>query len=96
MRSCVAAGHNGRAGALGRQTPIYLHAIGPWMAPVPGSGPAGGTTLHSIGQIAKKQRIADNDADLVTPADMLAELRVDNLRLAQYMRETHVTCDDRA
>src|ERR1700739_4765192 len=35
----------------------------------------GGTTLHSIGQIARLQRIPDNDADYVSPLDMLAELR---------------------
>ena len=34
----------------------------------------GGMTLHSIGEIARKQRIADNDADYVDPQDMLAEL----------------------
>jgi len=53
----------------------------------------GGITLHSTGQIAKMQRISDNDADFVTPADMLAELREDNMRLAGFMRETHELCD---
>ena len=53
----------------------------------------GGITLHSTGQIAKMQRISDNDADFVTPADMLAELRDDNMRLAGFMRETHELCD---
>jgi starvation-inducible DNA-binding protein len=53
----------------------------------------GGTTLRSIGHIARTQRIADNDADLVTPQDMLAELRDDNLRLASIMRQVHNTCD---
>src|SRR5215470_16781121 len=38
----------------------------------------GGTTLRSVGQIAKQKRIEDNDADFVTPQDMLAELREDN------------------
>ena len=47
----------------------------------------GGTTLRSIGHIARLQRVADNDADYVTPLDMLAELREDNLRLAERMRE---------
>src|SRR5436309_10906954 len=50
----------------------------------------GGTTLHSIGEIARLQRLADNDADYVSPLDMLAELRDDNMRLAAEMRETHV------
>jgi len=55
----------------------------------------GGATLHSIGHIAKLQRIKDNDADFVTPQDMLAELRDDNLRLISQMRETHSLCDER-
>jgi starvation-inducible DNA-binding protein len=54
----------------------------------------GGTTLRSIGHIARLQRVADNDADYVTPLDMLAELREDNLRLAERMRETHDVCDE--
>jgi starvation-inducible DNA-binding protein len=54
----------------------------------------GGTTLRSIGQIARTQRIADNDAEYVEPQDMLAELRDDNLRLTSAMREVHNTCDD--
>lgn len=54
----------------------------------------GGTTLRSTGHIARLQRLADNDADFVTPADMLAELREDNQRLAGFMRETHSMCDE--
>jgi starvation-inducible DNA-binding protein len=54
----------------------------------------GGTTIRSIGHIAKLQRVADNDAEFVTPDDMLAELREDNLQLAQRMRETHNVCDE--
>jgi starvation-inducible DNA-binding protein len=54
----------------------------------------GGRTIHSIGDIGRKQRIPDNDADYVTPDDMLAELRDDNLRLIGFMRETHSLCDD--
>jgi starvation-inducible DNA-binding protein len=54
----------------------------------------GGTTLRSIGQIGRLQRIADNDADYVTPLDMLAELRSDNLELAARLRETHALCDE--
>ena len=54
----------------------------------------GGTTLRSIGDIARHQRLADNDADFVTPEDMLAELREDNARLAEYMRKTHELCDE--
>jgi starvation-inducible DNA-binding protein len=55
----------------------------------------GGTTLHSIGQIGRMQRILDNDADYVTPMDMLAELRGDNEQLAAQMRATHGVCDER-
>src|SRR5216110_2963080 len=55
----------------------------------------GGTTLRSIGHIGRLQRVLDNDADFVTPLDMLAELRDDNKRLAAHMRETHGVCDER-
>ena len=54
----------------------------------------GGLTLHSIGNIARLQRIEDNDADYVTPLDMLAELRDDNKQLAAAMREVHDLCDE--
>jgi starvation-inducible DNA-binding protein len=54
----------------------------------------GGTTLHSIGEIARLQRVKDNDAEYVTPLDMLAELRDDNLQLVSHMRETHDLCDE--
>jgi len=54
----------------------------------------GGTTLHSIGHIARLQRVMDNDADYVTPLDMLAELRDDNKELAANMRETYDLCDE--
>jgi starvation-inducible DNA-binding protein len=47
----------------------------------------GGTTLRSIGHIARMQRIADNDAEFVEPLDMLAELRDDNKTLAARLRE---------
>jgi starvation-inducible DNA-binding protein len=53
----------------------------------------GGRTLHSIGNIKRLQRILDNDADYVTPGDMLAELRDDNRQLANAMRESHGVCD---
>src|SRR6202171_6158717 len=54
----------------------------------------GGTTLRSIGHIGRLQRVLDNDADFVTPMDMLAELRDDNKQLAAHMRETHEICDE--
>lgn len=54
----------------------------------------GGTTLRSIGQIARQQRIPDNDADYVTPEDMLSELREDNLHLVSILRQVHEVCDE--
>jgi starvation-inducible DNA-binding protein len=54
----------------------------------------GGTTLRSIGEIGRLQRILDNNADYVTPADMLAELRDDNRQFAARLREAHTTCED--
>ena len=54
----------------------------------------GGTTIHSIGNIARLQRISDNDADYVDPLDMLAELRSDNQALIASMREVHDLCDE--
>ena len=53
----------------------------------------GGTTLRSIGHIARTQRVLDNDADYVQPLDMLAELREDNKVLASSLREAHNVCD---
>jgi starvation-inducible DNA-binding protein len=55
----------------------------------------GGTTLRSIGAIAKLQRVVDNDAVYVAPLDMLAELCDDNRQLAARMREAHGLCDER-
>jgi starvation-inducible DNA-binding protein len=54
----------------------------------------GATTLRSIGHAGRLQRIRDNDADFVTPMDMLAELRDDNKELVARMRETHDLCDE--
>jgi starvation-inducible DNA-binding protein len=53
----------------------------------------GAPTLKSIGQIAKMQRVLDNDADYVEPTDMLAELREDNANLTANLREAHELCD---
>jgi len=52
----------------------------------------GGTTVRSIGQVSRLQRIKDNDADFVTPEGMLAELRQDNVQLIAEMRATHEVC----
>jgi len=54
----------------------------------------GGATLRSIGDISRRRRLRDNDAEYVKPDDMLAELRDDNLQLAAYLRESHGICDE--
>src|SRR6202041_3104394 len=54
----------------------------------------GGTSLRSIGDISRRQRILDNEADYVDPKDMLAELRDDNKSLTVSMREVHNVCDE--
>src|SRR3954469_7891478 len=54
----------------------------------------GGVTLRSIGHIGRLQRVLDNEAEYVTPQDMLAELRDDNRQLTAHMRETHELCDE--
>jgi starvation-inducible DNA-binding protein len=54
----------------------------------------GGTTIRSIGHVSRLQRVLDNDADYVTPLDMLAELRDDNMQLLARLRETHHLCDE--
>ena len=53
----------------------------------------GGTTLRSIGHIARLQRIEDNDADFISAADMLTELHRDNLKLVEMLREAKETID---
>jgi starvation-inducible DNA-binding protein len=54
----------------------------------------GGTTIRSIGHISRLQRLLDNDADFVTPEDMLAELRDDNRQMVANLREAHGLCDE--
>jgi starvation-inducible DNA-binding protein len=54
----------------------------------------GGTTIRSIGHIARLQRVSDNDAEFVTPADMLSELHEDEKALVLRMRAIHALCDD--
>ena len=53
----------------------------------------GGTTLRSIGDIAKHQTIKDNDAPFVAPDDMLRELMADNKAMAAAMRKAHEVAD---
>src|SRR3954451_8620056 len=54
----------------------------------------GGTTIRSIGQISRLQRVVDNDAEYVEPLDMIAALREDNTTLTRNMRELHSLCDE--
>ena len=54
----------------------------------------GELTVRSIGQIARTQRVLDNDADYVEPGDMLAELREDNKLLTARLREAHHVCEE--
>src|SRR5271170_7881959 len=53
----------------------------------------GGTTLHSIGDVSRHQRLKDNDAEFVSPMDMLSELCADNRQLTHSMRSAHETCE---
>src|SRR5271163_4805052 len=53
----------------------------------------GGTTLRSISDVTKHQRLKDNNAEFVEPLDMLSELRADNLNLTRSMRATHEVCE---
>ena len=53
----------------------------------------GGSTLRSIGDIARRQRLKDNDAESVSATEMLRELFADNQKLTSYLRQTHETCD---
>jgi starvation-inducible DNA-binding protein len=54
----------------------------------------GASTLRSIGDIARRQRLVDNDADSLATQEMLAELCEDNRQLASYMREAHAICEE--
>jgi starvation-inducible DNA-binding protein len=56
----------------------------------------GGLTITSIGQIARTQRLVDNDAEYVEPSDMLSELVDDNRILAVSLREAHGVCEGHA
>jgi starvation-inducible DNA-binding protein len=53
----------------------------------------GGTTLHSISDIAEHQRLKDNNAEFVAPKEMLAELSADNQQLTRFLRSCHEICD---
>jgi starvation-inducible DNA-binding protein len=53
----------------------------------------GGTTLHSIGDISRHQRLKDNDRESVTPLAMLGELLGDSRELTGFLRQTHEVCE---
>jgi starvation-inducible DNA-binding protein len=54
----------------------------------------GGTTIRSVGHIAKLQRLKDNNEDFVAPGDMLCELLADNKATVENMRKTHKLADN--
>jgi len=54
----------------------------------------GGTTLRSIRDISRHQRLQDSHAEVVSPKDMLLELAEDNRHLTGYLRATHGVCDN--
>ena len=53
----------------------------------------GGTTIRSISDISKHQRVKDNDLERVAPEDMLKELRADNQELTRSLRYVHQLCE---
>jgi starvation-inducible DNA-binding protein len=53
----------------------------------------GGTTLRSIRDISRHQRLQDSQAELLSPKEMLLELMGDNQHLTRYLRETHGVCE---
>jgi len=53
----------------------------------------GGTTIRSISDVSKHQRLKDNNDEGVAPEDMLVELRADNLELTRNLRSAHELCE---
>src|SRR5262247_56139 len=53
----------------------------------------GGTTIRSISDIAKNQRLKDNNKEGVSPQEMISELCDDNQQLTKTLRATHEVCD---
>jgi len=54
----------------------------------------GASTLHSIGEISRHQRLKDNNEEFAAPEDMLTELCADNQQLTQFLRSAHEVCDE--
>ena len=53
----------------------------------------GGTTLRSIGDVTRNQRLRDSDGESLSPEQMLGELRTDNRELTRFLRLAHEVCD---
>jgi len=53
----------------------------------------GGSTLRSIGDVSRHQRLKDNNTEGIAPKEMLRDLRDDNLQLTKFLRATHEICD---
>lgn len=53
----------------------------------------GGSTIRSISDISRHQRLKDNNEEDVTPRRMLMELQADNLQLTKFLRSTHEVCE---
>src|ERR687896_1250648 len=53
----------------------------------------GGTTIRSISDIARNQRLKDNNKEEVSPQEMLTELCEDNQQLTRSLRAAHEICD---
>ena len=53
----------------------------------------GGTTLRSISDISRHQRLKDNNEGIVSPEQMLTELCADNRELTQFLRSAHEVCE---
>jgi starvation-inducible DNA-binding protein len=53
----------------------------------------GGSTLRSISDVSRHQRLKDNNEEIVTPKNMLTELHADNQQLTRFLRSTHEVCD---
>ena len=53
----------------------------------------GGSTLRSIGEIARLQTVKDNDKAFVAPGEMLSELMADNKAMATHLRKAHQVAD---
>ena len=52
----------------------------------------GEQTIHSVGEIARLQRLPDSDSEKIVPTEMLRVLRDDNDQLSSFMRDAHVVC----